>query len=1162
MDKQELQNDLSAVADMNGNRGRSGLRWGMGRAIRSGFCLALTGLACGLATSARAESGRVETLAVGGGPLGLRAIAPPVLNNNEQVAVHATEAIFDIFTGTTELKNGFFRASSGGVLAVVHEGDAAGAGGGAFLGFDPLHYVINDDGALAFEAFLTGTGGRLEDNAIYRGVPGSLTQIVRSGNAGPSGGIFEVVDAPALNEGGSVAFFAGGSTFSGLFRGSGGGSPSTVVLSGATLPDGGTLSAAGSPTINRLGQVAFAGRIDSGPLEFGFFHDSPGLLREIVRHGDLAPLGGTFEILFLDIPRDVPVFNNSSQLAYTAEISGGAFGGPVVVRDSLAQRRIVAAVTSPIGDGSTFSSFLGPQISEAGHVAFFAVMESTPRADQDNTGIFRGTGEGAPVVIARENQPAPDRNGVFSAFGDFDVNASGTVAFRASLRDTAGDDSDDTGLFLADPAQVIQVVREGQAVGGSTVSSFSAVLERDVGGRSSFNELGQLAYKVTLANGQERVELFTPELHYRKLTSGQWDENANWTVGLRPSHVHDVFVDPAASVDVTGPGAGTTRVRSLTIGGAGGSPRLRLNQNADLVVRQALSVRGSARITQDNGSLSVEGELLNSGTIELSGSASVQGNLINDDQLRVLPGGSLSAAQTFINRRDLTIDDGLVVTPTMINDAAAVLLARGSIEGKLDNRGQTTLTGVLSVLSTVINQGTFDLNGGHIAATSMTNTSGGLIRGRGAVAAPLTNSGGVIHADGGAMTISNFQGGNVNGGELRVDDASSLTINMPANTAFTTSGVVLLSGPNASVAGATLDNSGTIRGQGRISNSVNNFGSIRAEGGRLTLSGPGGVNGNTGQLETRAGTELFYTQGLAENLGRIDLLGGVFDNNNRPLTSTGSIFGFGTVRTGGLTNAGLVNVGGGDMDVFGPLTNNATFHVQSGSTARFFGAVSGSGAFTGAGAKVFFADVAPGSSPGTITADGPVIFEPTASLHIELGGTLAGQFDALNLSGDLTLDGELVVSLIDSGGTGTFAPAEGNAFEIISAAGGITGTFGSLSLPALSGGLLIGVSYSSNAVTLEVVGLPGDYNNDGNVDAADYVVWRKTFGQTGAFLPADGDGSGTVDQADYAMWRANFGATSTAALNSSGQVPEPSFVRFAAIALVLLVVMSPRERTL
>lgn len=60
--------------------------------------------------------------------------------------------------------------------------------------------------------------------------------------------------------------------------------------------------------------------------------------------------------------------------------------------------------------------------------------------------------------------------------------------------------------------------------------------------------------------------------------------------------------------------------------------------------------------------------------------------------------------------------------------------------------------------------------------------------------------------------------------------------------------------------------------------------------------------------------------------------------------------------------------------------------------------------------------------------------------------------------------------------------------------------------------------------------LAGDYNLNGVVDAADYVLWRKTLGQTGAGLAADGSGptvgtpNGVVDQADYAFWRSNFGA--------------------------------------
>ena len=53
----------------------------------------------------------------------------------------------------------------------------------------------------------------------------------------------------------------------------------------------------------------------------------------------------------------------------------------------------------------------------------------------------------------------------------------------------------------------------------------------------------------------------------------------------------------------------------------------------------------------------------------------------------------------------------------------------------------------------------------------------------------------------------------------------------------------------------------------------------------------------------------------------------------------------------------------------------------------------------------------------------------------------------------------------------------------------------------------------------------GDYNNNGIVDAADYVVWRKTLGQEvlNAGDGADGDESGFIDQGDYDFWRARFG---------------------------------------
>ncbi|MEN1680498.1 MAG: hypothetical protein AAGJ46_12970 [Planctomycetota bacterium] len=78
-------------------------------------------------------------------------------------------------------------------------------------------------------------------------------------------------------------------------------------------------------------------------------------------------------------------------------------------------------------------------------------------------------------------------------------------------------------------------------------------------------------------------------------------------------------------------------------------------------------------------------------------------------------------------------------------------------------------------------------------------------------------------------------------------------------------------------------------------------------------------------------------------------------------------------------------------------------------------------------------------------------------------------------------------------------------------------------------------------------GLRGDYNDDGQVDAADYTVWRDELGQVGFGLAADGDASGTVGPEDYQVWLRDFGRSN--ALAAAAAVPEPAAVIVALMAL-------------
>src|SRR5690606_29383320 len=90
-----------------------------------------------------------------------------------------------------------------------------------------------------------------------------------------------------------------------------------------------------------------------------------------------------------------------------------------------------------------------------------------------------------------------------------------------------------------------------------------------------------------------------------------------------------------------------------------------------------------------------------------------------------------------------------------------------------------------------------------------------------------------------------------------------------------------------------------------------------------------------------------------------------------------------------------------------------------------------------------------------------------------------------------------------------------------------------------AGSGLIDLEIEFIEVWLNSAGLDGDFNDDGSVDAADYVVWRKNAGTTNT-LPNDGGIPGAIGTAHYDLWRANFGQSGGSEAGSAGVVPEPA----------------------
>lgn len=84
--------------------------------------------------------------------------------------------------------------------------------------------------------------------------------------------------------------------------------------------------------------------------------------------------------------------------------------------------------------------------------------------------------------------------------------------------------------------------------------------------------------------------------------------------------------------------------------------------------------------------------------------------------------------------------------------------------------------------------------------------------------------------------------------------------------------------------------------------------------------------------------------------------------------------------------------------------------------------------------------------------------------------------------------------------------------------------------------------------------LPGDFNDDGLVDAADYTRWRDSFGQAVTyFAGADADGNGLINATDYDIWTTNYGVAQGRGGATAGTLPEPtgSVLLVAALAAIL-----------
>jgi T5SS/PEP-CTERM-associated repeat protein len=442
--------------------------------------------------------------------------------------------------------------------------------------------------------------------------------------------------------------------------------------------------------------------------------------------------------------------------------------------------------------------------------------------------------------------------------------------------------------------------------------------------------------------------------------------------------------------------------------------------------------------------------------------------------------------------------------------------------------------------------GTLNLSGGAtMSLTSSTSVLSIGVRNTGVGSVSLTDPFTIINAKGNIIV------GQEGVGELRISDGASVLATGGSAQTITVGPLGRIELRNGTLIGAGAANAfgtkvdGFLGGSGLVRSSVDITSAASlgvGEGEVLRFDGKVDNNGSI----TVAGGELRFLDDFSNNTG-------VPGNDPGPTMPPGRItLQDGTIRfttplTGQFANKGVITSANARNNTNGNITTNH-FHGAIENMGKIFVASDTVATFHDSVTQRSSVDVLEG---GTALFLGNLDFtqESQTSMAIAPGGVSAS-LGAIQVSGQLTLDGDLTVAL-----SSDYSPTAGDRFELLTSTGGIVGTFDNVALPELPGNLEFGVFYTPSRVIMETrieqntVDLPGDYDRNGVVDAGDYIVWRDRLGDTASLA---NDNTPGVGQDDYDRWRANFGSAreiiAGSALGTVPAVPEPSGALLALVA--------------
>jgi hypothetical protein len=869
-----------------------------------------------------------------------------------------------------------------------------------------------------------------------------------------------------------------------------------------SAPLGVTFSDFGSPWISD-GNIVFRG-LGTGGID-GIYTTLGGELRRVAStdngfSGTDIPDGVGEFTGFGKIstgPRQAPSIGGSS-IAFYGEGSGGQQGIYAEIDGTLT--RIADTNTAiPGGGGATFPGFdVNFSLSAATYddgVVFVAGLDSDPFPNR--LGIYKWW-SGSLMTIADTSTVVSGAGGNLTSFGE-----SQGLSFYKDEYSFLGDGSaigggvaSPQGVYAILNGELVEVLTNDDTLEGKSLTGMGSYGQGIEDGSVVFNigAFGNVTANVVAI--QEHRWLGEGSAAYGQAGSGaDWEDKSNWLFGGIPRTVVPTVIAPDGAATIHGPLADTA-LASLEVGSGNGVATLWLNNGA-LITTSSTTIESKGVLAGDGR---LTGLVTNHGVIrpdDISTGAIQNHGLIDvaTATSRMSTGGA-----SLTNHADMIVN-GLVTTKTMTNND--YLRGSGTLDAhRLVNNGEVDLAD-LELSDTLTNSGLLLVNRAFVAGCA-DNLSGGeiVLQGENALFDGQSefHNYGVLRGSG-RFVANVFE--NNNGGEIRVGAGDRMIIE---NGPFGSSSSVI------EVIGGELEFKGDL----------NNFGSSAIIIAR--------------DATLRFGDELTNSGAVAVSFGTTDLFS---DINNQAA---------GTIVVTSNANATF----------YDDVVNDGTIQVSSGSTAVFLGDFSGANGVSGAGTVFMEGDLRPGNSPAAISFGGDLNLGALAGLSVELGGLVAGaEYDQVIIEGDASLAGALDVSLID-----LFTLGMAQTFEILDIAGSRSGMFNGLAEGALVtqlDGVDLFITYSGgdgNDVALFTQGIPGDYNNDGLVDAADYTVWRDNLGAAAGSLPNDVDG-GVIGAAQYDTWVANFGDSLPASSETENiAVPEPST---AGLLLTLFAVLGSRR---